>query len=304
MKQDFKSRVALAATVFMTVSGKCGVMALLLAGWISCGQEEPDSGEKPYLVAEIENLQTQLYVFKPNASDEDIRSMWFPPKQEGVIFHCLSVPSFKNPELSAGIRFGYVDDENRTIICEVSNLPEDALQWGINVYWGKQADPIVMRANIRMSGTVRLYSKETENGVERFGTLELTSIAKDDAKKTLDLGMYTETFYNAGTFGINVVDEEKLIIVNYHFLVVFDEKTQEYVTVRDDSRGIAGSTEFHYRILDDALYLKFIDSSGKVSEHEDYFYFHIIDDSKIEIENLNGTIATFPWTLVVMTFEK
>jgi hypothetical protein len=300
------------------------VMALFLVGGISCGQEqadvvlqpeesvgvipedtaEPDPKEKPYAVVEIENLQTQLYVFKPTDLDEATTRMWY-PKQESTIFHCLSVLSFKAPLFPTGIRFGYVDDENRTIICEVSDFPEEALQWeGILVYWGNRGDPAVMRVNIRMSGTVRLYSKDTENGVERFGTLELTSIAKDDGKKTIDFGMYTETFPGKGVRGINVVNEDRLFIVNYHPLFVFDEETQEEVLVRDDSRGIYSNDEYQYKILDNVIYIRLIESSGTVSEHEGNLYIHIIDDSKFEIDFLDGTTASLPYKRIIMTFEK
>jgi hypothetical protein len=300
---------------------KCGLIALLLAGWMSCGQDQADTTlppeepvevipkdtvpiEKPYAVAEIENLQTQLYVFKLTDPDEDITKIWSLPKQEGVIFHCLSVPSFKIPELSTGIRFGYVDNENRTIICEVSNFPEEVLQlqWeGVAVYMGNHADSIVMRVNIRMSGTVQLYSKDTENGVERFGTLELTSITKDDDKKTLDFGMYTETDPDKGTTQINVVNEEKLVIIKYYSLPVFNEETQKYDYVRDDSREIFSSDEFHYKILDDVISLKY-NSSGAV--YESILYFHIFDDSKIEMIKGGSVIGTFPITRIIMTLEK
>jgi len=210
---------------------KCDLIALLLAGWISCGRDQADATlppeepvevipedtvpiEKPYAVAEIENLQTRLRVLDPGTGGMSREYMlasgltdpvtyerlwrWDP---KDVINHFPTWPERYNVDTY----FGYADDD-QTLLCEVINFPEAALQWEKD-YFSATGLGNITEIYVQMSGIVRLY---IDNAGKKYGTMELTSLEPSEAGKTinLQLGLYIETYPKRGETLINFIDKE------------------------------------------------------------------------------------------------
>jgi hypothetical protein len=283
MKREFNLSVAVATIV------KYGVLILLLAGWISCGQEQADTTlpEEPYAVAKIENLQTRLRILDPDGNyywrehlwQSDIKdlvtheNMWrWDPKN--VIVHFPPQPEHYRVDTY----FGYADADGQTLLCETVNFPEAALQWKED-FSSNQGN--LLEVNVQMSGTVRLYTDDTG---KKYGTLELASLKPSESEGgepvNLQLGVYTETYPGRGRTLINFIDKETLKITQ----------------MRD---GEAYQTnKWRYEIRDN--YTIRLTEEGAMSGGE--LFFRVISDSKFEWEYMY--IITAEHGLPVMTFEK
>jgi hypothetical protein len=249
-------------------------------------QAVKDPAEKLYTVAAIENLQTQLRILDPEGRSRE--SMWhsdlndlishetmwrWDPKN--VIIHFPPMPQY----YLVDTHFGYVDADGQTILCEVINFPEAALQWE-DVFHEKEGYGIRTEINVQMSGTVRLYVDLTG---KKCGTLELTSLEPSETGSgKLQTGVYWETYPSVGDMRtkINIIDEETLEIT--------------YPDGYLYAPGIPLIEKFGYEIW----------SNTTVSEGETKrgFTLRVISDSKFETVYIHAITAENGPPM--MTFEK
>ncbi|MDR0756923.1 MAG: hypothetical protein LBF85_03655 [Tannerella sp.] len=268
-----------------------GLMALLLAGWISCGKEpsvatlppeEPEAinpvGEEPYAVAVIENLQTRLRILEPKF-DVKRNEIWRSSPRDVIINYPPS------PQYEADTYFGYADADGRIVHCEVINLPGSAKQW--NGEFFQTGWTAVTEISVQMNGTVRLY---TGDEGETYGTLELTSlepVPESSLPVNLQPGVYRETYPsdpdNVSWTEINLIDKENLEIATF---------------LRRESPQ---ADKYKYEIREHAIILASVD--GGHTYYPDELFFHVVNDSVFEVQYLHAHTAGqvgFP----VMTFEK
>jgi hypothetical protein len=211
---------------------KCGIAALLLAGWISCGQDKDDpvdTEEKPDRVEKIENLQTRLRLV-------EARNVQYPEEvwsaaPESIIINYSTVGRQEN-----NTYFGYTDADGQTLLCEVTGLPEAALQWeGEFVY----TTPLgtVTEINIQMSGTVRLY---TDDRGEKYGKLDVTSLESagpetnetnvcncESSLLSLDVLSGVEAYLFKDAIPFELAYTFRVVVSYFVCWIVFDSKTGE-----------------------------------------------------------------------------
>jgi hypothetical protein len=267
------------------------LVALLLAGWISCGREEAvatwpseeaeatlPEGEEAYAIVEIEDLQTRLRILEPRF-DVKRNEIWR-SDPVGVI---TDYPS--SPQHEACTYFGYADTEGRIIHCEVINLPGSAKQWEGEVF--RTGWTTVTEISVRLSGTVRLYAG---SGDETCGTFILTSLEPVPASGlpvNLQPGVYRETYPSV---------QEDLFHTKINLI------DNEYLEIATFLRGEAAQTDrYKYEIRSHAILLTHADSEH--TDSTDELFFHAVNESTFEVESLHGYTAGqvgFP----VMTFEK
>jgi hypothetical protein len=294
--------------------GIAGIVAFLLAGLISCGDQnvavlppekpedsaqtdpepEPEGG-KPYAVVEIENLQTRLRRIDPEGKYYWRENLWkcalrdpvsgehmgrWDPKN--VIIHFPPKPHYK-----VDTYFGYADADGRVLLCEVINFPEAALQWKEDFIsrpgYGDFME--LMEVNVQMSGTVRLYTDSTGG---KYGTLELTSLESSGSGEpvNLQLGVYTETYpLPERPTRFHFIDKDTLEITK-----VFYSGTDYQITER---------YRWIYKIQDNYTVLL---SDTEDATYSVEGYFRMISDSKFEWDDMY--ILTAEYGPLVMTFEK
>jgi hypothetical protein len=249
---------------------KYGVVALFLAGWISCGQNQADSPEEPDDGIKIENLQTRLRIVEPNLiSPADVEYFW--RADPGNII--MNYPPYHWYEEHT--YFGYTDADGETLLCQVTGFPESAKQWkGEFVFTSTMGT--ITEINIQLSGTVRLY---TGDKGEKYGTLELTSLeptGPESNEPVLQPGVYVETYPYPGRSKIDFIDNEKM-------------KIEAFATLR-----------FKYEIRKNeyAIILDNMDYEGYIST----MFFRVMNNSKFEVTDLYPSTADRTGG-IIMTFE-
>jgi hypothetical protein len=287
---------------------KYSVIALLLTGWISCGKqnvavlppekpeetlpvtpEEPDQTvpePEPDDGIKIENLQTRLRILDPGPGNgreymwkSDLKdpvsgkNMWrWDPKN--VIIHFPPLPEHYRVDTY----FGYADADGRTILCEVVNFPEAALQWEKDYFSAGYGT--LTEINVQMNGIVRLYTDSTG---EKYGTLELTSLEPSEKEANLQLSVYTEIYPHRGETQVNFIDSETMEITRMY--------NGEVVELE--------SGRFKYEIIRDKYILRLTSIGGTVPGE---LYFRVISDSKFDMDYIHPiTAENGP---PIMTFEK
>ncbi|MDR1407220.1 MAG: hypothetical protein LBJ23_04125 [Tannerella sp.] len=280
MKKIILSRLFCLVTVYAFGQNFCkyGIMALLLAGWISCEQsrEEAEGGIK------IENLQTRFRFldtrdyFRREAMYYSDLNMWRWDPQN-VIIHFPPQPE----RYKVDTHFGYVDTDGQTLFCDVINFPEAALQWEYDYSSTKEKR---MEVNVLMSGMVRIYTDE--NG-EKYGTLELTSLKPSGAEPaSLQPGVYTETYPYPERNGprhtqINIIDKEAL----------------EITLMRNGESAQTG--KYNYEIRDNDM-IRLTCMEEEANSHD--LFFRVISDSEFEWGDMY--VVTAERLPPVMTFKK
>jgi hypothetical protein len=194
---------------------KYGILSLLLAGWISCGEQNaalpkeelaetiPETPERePYAVVAIENLQTRLRILDPKNTSRE--NLWDSDPQN-VILYYLPTPH--------DTYFGYADADGQTFLCEVINFPGAALQWE-GEFSRTTEKGTVTEVNIQMNGIIRLY---TDSAGGKYGTLELMSLEPSGtgSKEPVNLQsgvLYMETYPIRGRTQVNFLDKDTLEI--------------------------------------------------------------------------------------------
>jgi hypothetical protein len=250
--------------------------------------EEPDPRGTPYAVAEIENLQTRLRVFDTKGMSREYmlasalrdpvtqERLWrWDPKD--VISHFPPRPEHYNVDTY----FGYAD-EDQTLLCEVINLPEAALQWEED-YFSETGLGSRTEIYVQMSGTVRLY---IDSAGKKYGTMELTSLEPSgtgiEYQANLQLGLYIETYPLRGQTLINFIDKETMEITKIYVRSDYQETVKWKYEIRDN-HFIWGT---------------------RIEEGDTTWYqlIRVVSDSKFEMRDYH--VITAEYASIVMTFEK
>ncbi|MDR1097545.1 MAG: hypothetical protein LBL57_05380 [Tannerella sp.] len=270
---------------------QCSVITLLLAGLISCGQEQTDTelpqelpeelpeetetSEEPYAVVKIENLQTRLRLLNPKFEvkrDE----IWRSDPKNIIINYPLS------QEHKADTYFGYADADGQILLCEVINLPEAAKQWKGAFF--QTGWTTITEIDIRMNGTVRLY---TDDKGEKYGTLDVTSlepVPESILPVNLQPGVYRETYPGSP-------DDAFYTIVDF-----IDREKMEIAGLSNGVYTLLG--KYKYEMREHAIILTNM-NIGYSSE----LFFRVVNSSKFEVQYLQGETAQ-KVGYTVMTFER
>jgi hypothetical protein len=255
---------------------KYGVVALLLSGWISCGQNPPYPLEEPEDGIKIENLQTRLRIVESLFAEDivPLQELWY-ANPKGIIMNYL-------PEQyhEGGAYFGYEDVDGKTVLCEVINFSEYAKQWK-GEFVHTMVFVTVTEINVQMNGTVRLYTGD--NG-EKYGTLELTSLeptGPESDKPALRPGVYVETYPYPGNTRIDFIDGEK-------------------VNITQNCNFSPELYKYKYEIREHTV--KFTEIDG-TRGHEKFF--RVVNNSQIEIEySYIVTAERVGWQILTLEREK